>query len=100
MWKLFLDDERYPIDNNFKIARTYDDAVKLILEYGMPEYVSFDHDLGEELTGYDFAKCLIDYHLFNNKKWNVEYFVHSQNPIGKNNIIEIIERFKKFQLED
>lgn len=94
-WKLYLDDLRTPVDNTFIVARNIREAQALIHKYGMPIFISFDHDLGmdektrKELpSGYDFAKWLINEALdgrlfFPN---DFQYKVHSQNPVGKKNI--------------
>ena len=95
MYKLFLDDERdaalfYP-GIEFLIARTYDEAVQIVLENGLPEFVAFDHDLGDvdsvhEKSGYLFAKYLIDYMLDNKITTPFRFNVHSANPTGAVNI--------------
>jgi hypothetical protein len=59
MHNLFLDDERFPIGDNWEIVRSYEEAVEFVLNNGLPRFVSFDHDLGTEKTGYDFAKWLL-----------------------------------------
>lgn len=90
-WCLFLDDERYPAPDlkNWIIARCYESAVELIKSWRMPSYISFDHDLGSDLTGYDFAKWIVEQDLnaaglFIPK--NFDFYVHSQNNIGAVNI--------------
>lgn len=65
----------------------------------MPLFVSFDHDLatdgsGKESTGYDCAKWLIEKCLNENLPFP-DYMVHSMNPIGRENILGIIESFNK-----
>src|SRR5690606_38036207 len=60
-YKMFLDDERYPSTVNWVIVRSYEQAVEIIKEIGLPSFISFDHDLGEGKSGYDFALYLIDY---------------------------------------
>ena len=48
------------------------------------EEMSFDHDLGEnEPTGYDIAKWLAENCL---ERWPLVVKVHSQNPVGAENI--------------
>jgi hypothetical protein len=89
-WKLFLDDERYPITNDWHIARNFDDAVWYVTNYGVPYYISFDHDLGHpgNRTGMDFAKWFV-IHVTDNEldlPNNFDFYVHSQNPIGAENI--------------
>ena len=63
IWKLFLDDERFPpnSETDWQLARTYSEAVELISRLGMPSYISFDHDLGDPQsnTGYDLAKYIV-----------------------------------------
>ncbi len=72
----------------------------------MPLFVSFDHDLADEhyhknpndssfkeKTGYDCAKWLIEYCIDKSLKFP-NYQVHSMNPIGKDNIISLIENYK------
>ena len=92
-YKLFLDDERFPPKswdlNNEKylIARTYDEAVHIVSKHGFPSFISFDHDLGEEKTGLDFAKWLVATDLaMPGFLSGMQFTVHSQNPIGKRNI--------------
>jgi hypothetical protein len=101
-YNLFIDDERMPPEVNatatdvFHIVRNYDDAVKYVTEHGVPQFISFDHDLGKGLTGYDFAKWLCEYIIDNNLRSDCfEYYVHSQNPVGAKNIIMYLEGFKK-----
>lgn len=95
MYKMFLDDLRiaskyYEDDPNMVTIRSYYDAVKYVQEHGIPSFVSFDHDLGDEneveKTGYDFAKFLIEYMLDNNINEPFAYYVHSANPVGAENI--------------
>ncbi len=51
MYKLFLDDIRnydlYYAGQNFIVARTYNEAVNIVKMHGLPEFISFDHDLGD-----------------------------------------------------
>jgi len=89
-YKLFIDDERSPIDNQWVIARTMQDVISAVALYGMPQHISFDHDLGEDQPdGYQIAKFLVDLDvLSDNNKFpeDFSFYVHSQNPIGKRNI--------------
>ena len=97
-YKLFLDDERHPPDtdeNSWIIARNYDEFVECLQMYGHPEFISFDHDLGPGNDGYDCAKWLalrcIDASID-----LPEYYVHSQNPVGANNINFYLAATQKF----
>jgi hypothetical protein len=97
-FNLFLDDERYPPDNSggWLIFRNSDEALAYIQKYGLPNFMSLDHDLGEnQKTGYDFIKELINYCIENNLFFDCGYYVHSQNPVGKVNIEKYIENYLK-----
>ncbi|WP_394338014.1 cyclic-phosphate processing receiver domain-containing protein [Chryseobacterium lactis] len=115
---LFLDDIRYPIEaypytkqdvflrNDWYIVRNYEQFIKRILEKGLPEMISFDHDLGDEYcaksgsheciekTGYDCAKWLIEY-CMDNLLPLPKFYCHSMNPVGKMNIESLLKNFKK-----
>lgn len=61
--RMFLDDIRVPIENYDIVVRSYDEAVGLVKQNGIPTFISFDHDLGCDETG----KCkhnLNNYLLF------------------------------------
>lgn len=54
MKKLFLDDVRtvsmvYPnaSDDEFDVVRSYQEFVEYIMDNGLPDYISFDNDLGD-----------------------------------------------------
>lgn len=136
MSKLFLDDIRIPKDainlvptkfnkfyweNDWDIVRNYDEFVKYVEVNGVPEFVSFDHDLADEhyndlfsdnnwfkddsnielayqeykeKTGLECAKFLVDYCVDENVSLP-EYLVHSANPAGKENIEKFLENAKK-----
>lgn len=98
-------------DEYWEIVRSYDEFVNVVTKYGVPELVSFDHDLGtehynndqtnvidylsfEEKTGYDCAKWLCNYCQENNIKFP-KYYVHSMNPVGTQNIKSYILNYKK-----
>jgi len=61
-WKLFLDDERRPNPaDDFVVAASFNQAVKLVRRKGAPVFVDFDFNLGNgnEKNGLDFARWLI-----------------------------------------
>lgn len=125
-YNLFLDDVRYPhqvtwVDLplvEWKIVRSYDEFVRYIQQHGLPNRISFDHDLSlehyplseadggsrsphtipynsyKEKTGYHCAKWLAEYCISNNLPYP-ETFVHSMNPIGSENIWSIVTTFNK-----
>lgn len=98
MIKLFLDDERFPPDDggNWEIVRSVDEAKTFINHNGFPSFISFDHDLSDELTGYDLVNWIIDTDMDNDGKFIPEdfsFYVHSQNPIGAKNIQEKLSSY-------
>lgn len=88
--KIFLDDERFPSSEFTLIARNFVEfnsaIVTSLIHQDAIEYISFDHDLGELLTGFDCAKRLVELDLDRRILSPSFSFVHSQNPIGKANI--------------
>jgi hypothetical protein len=48
-YKLYLDDARNlpDLDPEWRLARSYHDAVWYVMNYGLPYHVSFDHDLAD-----------------------------------------------------
>jgi hypothetical protein len=117
-WNLFLDDERELADvtwapwqvrekyrnEEWVVCRSYGDAMIEILNRGFPKFVSFDHDLGEKYSGFDLAKRLVENDIISGSKESrqgyvftadFDYYVHSQNPIGKANIEGLINGYLK-----
>jgi hypothetical protein len=118
-WNLFLDDERNLDDvqwaswsvkekyrnEEWKIARNHQGVIDLIEKYGFPSFVSFDHDLGDFIPngdGYQVAKylCELDMNTEYKMPENFDFYVHSKNPIGKQNIIEYLENYLRFKLNN
>lgn len=101
VYSLFLDDERDPPRGPvprkmWAIARSFSAAVEVCSAWGMPGYVSFDHDLGSGPSGYDFAKWLIEQDM-DGRRWpdRFEYAVHSMNPVGAANIDALMKSYIK-----
>lgn len=124
-YKLFLDDERWPQQvkwvpmplGPWAVVRDYQAFVRHIERNGLPEFISFDHDLTfehyagvsdalkshkidysklKERTGYACAQWLVNYCLDKNAKLP-DYQVHSMNPVGAENIRSLLEQFKRTQ---
>ena len=103
--RLYLDDIRTPKDKSFVIARSYEEAVAFVKEHGVPNYISFDHDLGvdennsELPSGYDFAKWLVEMDMDGIYLIPVvfEFNVHSANPVGKANIEAYLKNYLEFR---
>lgn len=129
-YHLFLDDVRLPEvvtwislpnpESPWKIVRTYEDFVQTILNHGIPDFISFDHDLSYsqvrdylsqvamkgyngvtidyatmiEKTGMDCAKWLANY-CFEKNLSLPKYAVHSMNHVGQQNIESYLSSFSK-----
>jgi hypothetical protein len=95
---MFIDDERFPIESDWVIVRSVDDAIQVISERGIPNFISFDHDLGDHAkTGYDLAKHLVEIDMDEIHKIpdGFSFYVHSQNPTGKKNIESYLDNYLK-----
>lgn len=95
---LYLDDEREPkTDFPWDIVRTYDDFIEHITDYGFPDVMSLDHDLGEEHTGYDCVNWMIEYGVeFGIDPNEILFNIHSANPVGTKRMKAAIESWKRY----
>jgi hypothetical protein len=127
-YNLFLDDFRIPKDAfeythlkvylsvEWIIVRNYQAFIALIEGKGIPDIISFDHDLADEhydktivkgqtygeiyelfdeKTGYHCAKWFIDYCIDNEKELPAEVLIHSMNPAGSANIKSLFDTYSK-----
>jgi hypothetical protein len=115
---IFIDDYRNPSDitwvelpnvNNWIVVRSYDEFVVLFekLPIRSVAHISYDHDLvpahyanhpTTERTGFDCAKFIVA--RATEEGIDIPNFtVHSLNPLGRTNITELLENYRKFQLE-
>jgi len=120
-YKLFLDDDRNPVhcvtwmhtrigrknsiylQNEWVICRNYICFVNTIEQMGLPDFISFDHDLSDtiwspdevyedsEKTGYECAKWLVNYCL-DHKLPLPDFAVHSLNPGGAERIMGYLKQ--------
>jgi hypothetical protein len=87
-YQMFIDDERFPpARGDWVIVRSSEEAINTVLFAGVPDFISFDHDLGGNDTSMCFIHWLIDAHLSGEIPTFINGFdVHSQNPVGARNI--------------
>ena len=114
--RLYLDDIRTPVDDDWIVVRNYDEFVKQIKLHGLGnfEVISLDHDLGEgamveyytnvknnymldynninERTGMDCCRYLVSESM-NEKIPLPQIYVHSANPIGSANMMGYINNY-------
>ena len=108
---VWLDDTRDPkndkwynyIINNFDDEpiifwiKSYKEFVEHIELCGLPECIFFDHDLGEEKTGMDCMKYVVN--LMQDTCYNpndLSVFFQSSNPVGKENMLMYYFNYKTF----
>lgn len=103
---LFLDDIRAidmiykGQDTSFLLVRSYDAFVHCIKENGIPLFISFDNDLGEDENGvllpdgYACAKWLVFESGLDLRK--LRFYVHSSNPVAKVQIESLLRNYLKF----
>ena len=96
---LYVDDIRKPNIIRYStysyeiiVSRNYDDAINML---NMCKFnaIDLDHDLGEEKTGYDICKYIIE----NNIKLDRVY-IHTSNPVGRDNMKKLLERYTDNQI--
>lgn len=98
--KIWLDDLREPPDSSWIWRKDVMGCLRLIKTLlaapkGDQEIltIDFDHDLGEDLTGYTVA-CWLEEHadLFEQP---IEWNVHSWNPVGAPKIVSAMRSFDR-----
>ena len=97
--KLYLDDVRHPSEQysdseEWTVVRTAEEAIK-ILESNVVTEISFDHDLGTELTGYDVATRMEELVVTGVIKMP-ECYIHSANPVGRQRIHAAIKNMETY----
>lgn len=104
IWYLFVDDERQPADagwhsGDIVVARSSNEALTLVERSGLPDAISFDHDLGGEDTAFKFMWALINGHM--DKKWDLSTLqfiqIHTANSIGREKLTKLWENFCRTQ---
>lgn len=107
MKKLFLDDLRtidmvYPTaqQEEFDLVRSYAAFVAYIKKNGLPDFISFDNDLGLDQDGklapdgYAAAKWLVYESGLDLRK--LQFKVHSANPVAAQQIQGLLDNYIKF----
>ncbi len=107
MKRLFLDDIRTvdliynkSIESEFDVVRNYKDFVSYIQKNGLPDFISFDNDLGLDENGeiapdgYAAAKWLVYESRMDLK--NLKFKVHSANPVASIQIDGLLNNYIEF----
>lgn len=111
MKKLFLDDIR-TVDmvydksmvTEFDVVRTCAGFIEYIKENGLPDFISFDNDLGLDENGevapdgYAAAKWLV--YESGLDLTNLQFKVHSANPVASEQIKGLLKNYLKYLKEN
>ncbi len=92
--RVFVDDVRNAPAPDWKVIRTIDGAIALLMGSGNKiKYLSLDHDMGDALgrSGYDIA-CVVE-SLINEGRINpdITITIHSANPSGVMRMANVTE---------
>lgn len=113
-YKMFLDDLREITDiysigeaKSFTLARSYEEAMDLITLHGIPNFISFDNDLGESTPGhnipegYDLCKKIVELDMddIHQIPADFSFHVHSANCKAWENITAYLNNFINFKKE-
>lgn len=94
--KIFLDDIR-AIPHGYEGARSYSEFIRIFEQNkGNVEEISLDHDLGEIRSGYSVAKWIVENNYFDGLKTII---IHSANPVGVKNMIQLFDRYAPEDVE-
>ena len=118
-WEERLDNEY--LDYNIIWVRKYEEFIDAIERFGIPEVISFDHDLEKEhytpekyWDDYELSKLYQDINEtgksgYNCMQWLIKWvfenevgklptvLVHSANPVGANRISDLWEKFEELR---
>ena len=92
---LYVDDLRSPINQSKEqiyVARSFKKAINY-LKNNKFDIIDLDHDLGEEKTGYDICKFIIE-----NRIEIPIIQIHTANVVGKFNMKQLLERYTKSKI--
>ncbi len=107
--KLFLDDVRQPYDSSWDVARSYAEFAAYVSEHGVPEVISFDHDLADEhylaLDAESFVEasvaftektgCACAWLLITLGQFPRLAIVHTFNPAGAHHLMKLLAPYCK-----
>lgn len=108
-WKLFIDDNagkpgmeafRNPPkgEHDWKIARSSEEAKQLVIEFGIPAFIDFDHDLGRKGKREDKATHFIKWfqQTYPDAIREIEgWSIHSKNEPGARVIESLMNSWKR-----
>lgn len=89
---IWVDDMRPAPEEFARHCKTYNQTIASLNYFmwceGGIDVISLDHDLGEEKSGYDIAKYIVEEQIPIGA-----FAVHSANPVGAKNIRELLTHY-------
>ena len=85
------------MENEFDVVRSYQEFVEYITKNGLPDFISFDNDLGLDKNGmlapdgYAAVKWLV--YESNLDLRNLKFHVHSANPVASEQIKGLLTNY-------
>ena len=93
----YMDIEPSDMDKEVEViwVKTQPEFESYITECGLPDFISFDNDLGIGCgEGYGCAKFLVNYCL-DRELQLPNYYVHSMNTVARENISALFDNFEE-----
>ena len=88
--KLWVDDLRPAPDDTWATAKTSYEALEFLRSRRVPyKEISLDHDMG----GDDTTMAVVDWLIWNVRGWPKDISIHTQNPVGRDNLIRTISTY-------
>lgn len=103
--KMWIDDARQPPrDEDIGEApwvwvKTSANALEMIQSSLYISHISFDHDLGEQDTTMPVIRRLEELAYRGQLPYNIQLTVHSQNPVGRKNLLDAIAKIEQYLQE-
>lgn len=94
---IFVDDERdfnsdaLKNDITLIVCRSYASTIEVLercKDHGWEAWLDLDHDLGEEKTGYDICKFIVE-----NQIPILGYTLHTMNLVGMQNMKQLLSHY-------
>lgn len=94
--KIWLDDER-PAPEGWTHVKTYEEFCAVVKDkFSLIEEMSLDHDLGQDKTGLHCLSWLLNEKISAGDYKLPDITVHSQNPVGRKNMLQAITSFHRW----